>query len=103
MSSSMIMGVIIAVSLAALAGWLIFLQRKATAAEDKKVDNSKMLQLQALERLTLLTDRIALPNIIGRVNMPGFSVREMQQAITQAIKQEFEHNLTQQIYVSTDA
>jgi len=103
MSSSMLMGTIIAVSLAALAGWLIFLQRKASLAESKKVDNSKMLQLQALERLTLLTDRIALPNIIGRVNVPGYSVRDMQQAITQAIREEFEYNITQQIYVSAEA
>ena len=61
------------------------------------------LRLQAYERLTLFVDRIALPNLISRVNEPGASVREMQVLLTQNTKQEFEHNITQQIYVSADA
>ena len=61
------------------------------------------LQLQAYERLTLFVDRVALPNLISRVNQPSASVREMQVLLTQHAKQEFEHNITQQIYVSADA
>ena len=64
---------------------------------------SRQLQLQAYERLILLTDRIALPNLISRVNTPGLSARDMQSLLTQSIRQEFEHNITQQIYVSTEA
>jgi hypothetical protein len=64
---------------------------------------SRQLQLQAYERLILLTDRIALPNLIARVNTPGLSARDMQSLLTHSIRQEFEHNITQQIYVSTEA
>src|ERR1700744_4874645 len=64
---------------------------------------TRQLQLQAYERLILLTDRIALPNLIQRVNTPGLSTREMQSLLTQSIRQEFEHNITQQIYVSAEA
>jgi hypothetical protein len=64
---------------------------------------SRQLQLQAYERLILLTDRIALPNLIQRAHQPGLSAREMQALLTLSIRQEFEHNITQQIYVSPEA
>ena len=64
---------------------------------------TRQLQLQAYERLILLTDRIALPNLIARINTPGLSARDMQSLLVQGIRQEFEHNITQQIYVSTEA
>jgi hypothetical protein len=64
---------------------------------------SRQLQLSAYERLILLTDRIALPNLIARMNTPGLSARDMQSLLTQSIRQEFEHNITQQIYVSSEA
>ena len=65
--------------------------------------STRQLQLQAYERLILLTDRIALPNLIARVNTPGLSARDMQSLLIHSIRQEFEHNITQQIYVSTEA
>jgi hypothetical protein len=61
------------------------------------------LQLQAYERLILLADRIALPNVISRENQPGVGLKEMQFLLVNSIKQEFEHNITQQIYVSNEA
>ncbi len=61
------------------------------------------LRLQAYERLVLLTDRIALPNLISRIGVQDLSAREMQHLLTQSIKQEFDHNVTQQIYVSNEA
>ena len=64
---------------------------------------ARQLQLQAYERLILLTDRIAIPNLIQRVNQSGLSAREMQSLLTHSIRQEFEHNITQQIYVSPEA
>jgi hypothetical protein len=64
---------------------------------------SVKVQLQAYERLLILTDRIALPNLISRVNQAGLSAKEMQTLLTQNIKDEFNYNITQQIYVSADA
>jgi hypothetical protein len=110
--------VIIAIVFAVLvAGALVFLflrQRKEIKATQPAPQHtpltdtpgslpSRQLQLQAYERLILLTDRIALPNLISRVNTPGLSARDMQSLLTQSIRQEFEHNITQQIYVSTEA
>ena len=64
---------------------------------------SNQMQLGAYERLTLLADRIALPNLISRLNQSGISAKDMQVLITQTIRQEFDYNITQQIYVSADA
>ncbi|HLA52572.1 MAG TPA: hypothetical protein VK618_04685 [Flavitalea sp.] len=61
------------------------------------------VRLQAYERLILLTERMSLPNLISRTNQPGLSGVETQFLLTQTIKQEFDHNITQQIYVSTEA
>jgi hypothetical protein len=48
----------------------------------------------------MLTERIALPNLISRVSQPQFSAKEMQIVLLENIKQEFEYNSSQQIYVS---
>lgn len=72
-------------------------QEKKTTAE---LFNSVPLQLQAYERLVLLTERISLPNLISRITQPNLSAKEMQVYLLETIKQEFEYNVSQQIYVS---
>ena len=76
-------------------------QKKQTAPP--VTESTRPLQLQAYERLVLLADRIALPNLISRANQPGISAREMQALLTGSIKQEVEYNTSQQIYVSAAA
>jgi hypothetical protein len=61
------------------------------------------MQLQAYERLVILIDRIALPHLIARMNQPNSTAREMQLLLTQNIRTEFDYNITQQIYVSSEA
>jgi hypothetical protein len=102
----------IAVLLAGALAFLLWKQRKEAKQQVKPSSSSpqsapiaptKQLQLQAYERLILLTDRIAIPNLVNRVNQQGLSAREMQMLLTMAIRQEFEHNITQQLYVSPEA
>lgn len=78
-------------------------KKKTNAAAASTDATSKQLQLQAYERLILLTDRIALPNLIPRLSQPGFTVQQMQLLLIENIKQEFEYNITQQMYVSSEA
>jgi hypothetical protein len=37
------------------------------------------------------------------MNEPGLTGKDMQMLLTQTIKQEFDHNITQQLYVSAEA
>src|SRR5678815_712384 len=62
--------------------------------------NAVPLQMQAYERLAVLCERIAIPNLISRVNHPLATAKEMQALMIENIKQEFEYNASQQIYVT---
>ncbi len=83
-----------------LAVYAIFRRPKLPDTGTEEKFNSMPLRLQAYERLVLLTERIALPNLISRLNQPGISAHEMKIILAENIKQEFEHNSTQQLYVS---
>ncbi len=58
------------------------------------------LRLQAYERLTLLCDRAGVINTMFRVRAPGMKVRDLRATLMLAISQEFDHNTSQQLYVS---
>lgn len=61
------------------------------------------LKLQAYERLTLFLERIKPESMVIRVVQPGMTTMGLQRALTDAVREEFEHNLSQQIYVSSEA
>ena len=68
-----------------------------------KKDNSKItlpIILQAYERLTLFLERISPNNLIPRINQPGMTAFDLQTQLVQTIREEFAHNLSQQIYIS---
>lgn len=91
--------------IALLTSIFTLLVKSKPQAQKSADDNflTKPLRLQAYERLVLLCERIALPNLISRVSQPGLSAREMQFLLVESIKQEYEYNATQQIYVSETA
>ena len=60
------------------------------------------LKLQAYERLLLMCERIELPDLILRLKSPDASAAELHAALIVGIQQEFEHNLTQQLYISDE-
>ena len=59
--------------------------------------------MQAYERLVLLLERIEPSGLLVRTNMPGMSALQFQSALIQAVRSEFDHNLSQQLYVSPKA
>ncbi len=61
------------------------------------------LRLQAYERAILLLERISLDSLILRVNKQGMTSQALQQEMLSAIRAEFEHNLSQQIYMSSQS
>lgn len=86
----------------AVFAWYLLNNKKKTE-EQKEVTGTKetrQLQLAAYERLTLLAERIKLDSLVSRMAGAANSAREMQQILVQQIRQEYEHNITQQIYVS---
>lgn len=80
---------------------LIALQR-----QQKTVDFSKEvlpMRLQAYERIILYLERVTPNNLIVRLNDKSFNVAQFQTLLINDIREEFNHNLSQQIYMSNEA
>ena len=58
------------------------------------------LRLQACERLILLLERIAPAQAVNRAFQPGMTALELQLMLIRNIREEYEHNVAQQIYIS---
>src|SRR3954452_13048540 len=103
-NSSNIVLIILAVLLIAFVYYLFTNKSKEPENKEAGADaTTRQMQLAAYERLILLVDRISLPNLISRLNQPNATAKEMQHLLIQSIKQEYEYNISQQIYVSADA
>ncbi|UXX81209.1 hypothetical protein N7E81_08885 [Reichenbachiella carrageenanivorans] len=68
-----------------------------------KIKNNETVlpvRLQAYERLCLFLERISPKNLIVRLNVGEMTVGEFQQVLLHEIREEFGHNLSQQVYMS---
>ena len=61
------------------------------------------IRLQAYERVVLFLERISLESLIVRVSSPDMTASQLHTALLNTIRSEFEHNLSQQIYISPQA
>jgi len=77
-------------------------QYKLSSLEMRKEQYDKMLpiKLQAYERLALFCERISVDNLSYRLANSGTDGLALSKSMLVAIQQEWEHNLSQQIYVS---
>lgn len=73
--------------------------------EHKKAGQSLLtpLRLQAYERIVIFLERIHPNTLVVRVNKHGFNAQQLHMELIKTIKTEYEHNLSQQIYVSYGA
>lgn len=67
----------------------------------KHSQESLPIRLQAYERLTLFLYRISPENLLPRTQSTSMNVKEFSIVLLKTIKSEFEHNITQQVYVSS--
>jgi hypothetical protein len=57
-------------------------------------------RLQAYERICLFLERITPQNMLLRLNTPGISAYEFHRMLLDEIRNEYNHNVSQQIYMS---
>jgi len=78
------------------------LVRLKIAADRKSVSDKIVIthKLQAFERMVLFLERINPPNLITRNIAAGQKARELQTKLLHAVREEYEHNMSQQIYLS---
>ena len=58
------------------------------------------IRLQAYERMALFLERISPDSLVLRCYQPGMNLRLLQGVMTKNIRDEWEHNLSQQVYLS---
>ena len=58
------------------------------------------IRLRAYERLALMLERTQPEHMLMDLDVSQFTVPQLQQRLLQTIRLEFDHNLSQQIYVS---
>lgn len=80
-------------------------QRELAVIKAKSNSKSSMIptRLQAYERLILFCERIEPNQMIPRIHRPAMTAQVFKREIQRTVRDEFEHNLTQQLYVSNEA
>lgn len=79
-------------------------QKKRTT--DIKMAGYKIItpiRLQAYERIALFLERISPESLVMRVHRPDLTVSILQMRLISNIREEFEHNLSQQVYITSQA
>ena len=66
-------------------------------------DFAVKLRLQAAERFVLYLERIEPGRLVMRSHQNGMSAKMLQNEMLKSIREEFDHNLSQQIYISENA
>jgi hypothetical protein len=66
----------------------------------RSIETVLPVRLQAYERMTLFLERTAPQNLLIRLNTPGLSARDFQKLLLDEIRNEYNHNVSQQVYIS---
>ncbi len=89
-----------------IATWIVMSKQMKNEDERRNFELRKSnlgvispLRLRGYERLTLLLERITPEHMLLNMNLSTMTVREVQQQMQQTIRLEFDHNLSQQVYV----
>lgn len=85
--------------------WMLaeFMKMKEAIKERTGINNETLkLKLQAYERLTVFAQRAGLGNLVGRMPVAGESAAALHAAMITELKNEYEYNASQQIYVTPE-
>ena len=101
----------------ALTGYIYYLLTKRDCDNHQKTQMLQMridehreavklvtpIRLQAYERMALYLERISPDSLVLRCYQPGMDTKLLQGVMTKTIRDEWEHNLSQQVYISSEA
>jgi hypothetical protein len=66
----------------------------------RSIETTLPLRLQAYERIALFLERMTPSNLLLRLSAPGLPAKEFQQVLLSEIRNEYNHNVSQQIFMS---
>lgn len=81
------------------------LEKRMLELKMKNTETILPIRLQAYERMCLFLERIAPSNLVPRLNSANNSLtsKELQHILLKEVRDEFNHNLSQQLYMSDEA
>jgi hypothetical protein len=90
-----------------LATWLVMHKFYKSEAEKRLWELKRLsqkeispLRMRAYERLSLLLERTTPEHLLIELNLGEMTILEVQQHLMRTIRLEYDHNLSQQVYVS---
>lgn len=78
------------------------IELKKLEVRSRSIETILPNRLQAYERMCLFLERMSPPNLLLRVNNPAYSARELHKVLLDEIRNEYNHNVSQQIYMSEE-
>lgn len=85
---------------------LILQEKKQVASPQEAIRNNSIVlpsKLKAYEAMALFMEKIEPSSIVMRIHKPGMSAKLLHADILRGIREEFESNVSQQIYISGNA
>lgn len=76
------------------------LESKRLEIRGRSLETVLPVRLQAYERICLLLERLAPQSLLLRISHLNLSARDYQRLLLEEIRNEFNHNVSQQLYMS---
>jgi hypothetical protein len=73
---------------------------KKLEVRSRSIETILPSRLQAYERMALFLERISPQNLLVRLNASGMTSKEFHQLLLSEIRNEYNHNVAQQVYMS---
>jgi len=78
------------------------IELKKLEVRSRSIETILPARLQAYERITLLLERISPQNLLIRLNNPAYTARDFQKILLDEIRNEYNHNVSQQVYMTEE-
>ena len=78
------------------------IELKKLEIRTRSIETILPARLQAYERMTMFLERIAPQNLLIRLINPGFAARDFLKLLLDEIRNEYNHNVSQQVYMSEE-
>ena len=78
------------------------IELKRLEVRGKAIETVLPNRLHAYERMTLFLERMAPQNLLVRLNVGALPAREFHQQLLAEVRNEYNHNVSQQVYISEE-
>lgn len=78
------------------------IELKKLEVRSRSIETILPSRIAAYERMTLFLERVTPQNLLVRLNNPDYKARDLQKVLLDEIRNEYNHNVSQQVYMSEE-